>query len=74
MYQITFQFENGGKPVIVDAAPNTSLLDVAKAAHVAIDAPGQDFRGHGRLYAHAPYFRGGLCRGLAAQLREQTHV
>ena len=39
MYQITFQFENGGKPVIVDAAPNTSLLDVAKAANVAIDAP-----------------------------------
>ena len=39
MYQITFQFENGAKPVIVDAAPNTTLLDIAKAANVAIDAP-----------------------------------
>ena len=85
MYQITFQFENGGKPVIVDAAPNTSLLDVAKAANVAIDAPCNGngscgkcrvkiLEGTVELYAHAPYFRGGLCRGLAAQLREQTHV
>ena len=32
MYQITFQFENGGKPVIVDATPNTTILDAAKAA------------------------------------------
>ena len=39
MYQITFQFENGGKPVIVDATPNTTILDAAKAANVAIDAP-----------------------------------
>ena len=39
MYQITFQFENGGKPVIVDVTPNTTILDAAKAANVAIDAP-----------------------------------
>ena len=30
MYQITFQFENGGKPVIVDATPNTTILDAAR--------------------------------------------
>ena len=71
MYQITFQFENGGKPVIVDAAPNTSLLDVAKAANVAIDAP---CNGYGRLYAYAPYFRGGLRGRLAFELREQARV
>ena len=57
MYRITFQFENGGKPVIVDATPNTTILDAAKAANVAIDAPlqrqrlvrqvpGQNSRGH----------------------------
>ena len=39
MYQITFQLENGGKPVIVDVTPNTTILDAAKAANVAIDAP-----------------------------------
>ena len=39
MYQITFHIENGGKPVIVDATPNTTILDAAKAANVAIDAP-----------------------------------
>ncbi len=39
MYQITFQFENGAKPVVVDVTPNTTLLDAAKAANVAIDAP-----------------------------------
>ena len=38
MYQITFQFENGGKPVIVDATPNTTILDAAKAANDAAAA------------------------------------
>ena len=39
MYQITFQFENGGKPVIVDATPNTTILDAAKAANVPSTRP-----------------------------------
>ena len=39
MYQITFQFEIGGKPVIVDSPLTTSLLYVANAANIATDPP-----------------------------------
>jgi uncharacterized 2Fe-2S/4Fe-4S cluster protein (DUF4445 family) len=38
MYEITFQFENQ-EPVKVIAAPNATLLEVARDANVAIDAP-----------------------------------
>lgn len=39
MYEITFQFENGAQPVIFSAAPGSTILEAAKAANVAIDAP-----------------------------------
>ena len=39
MYQITFQFENGANPVETAAAPDTTVLEAARAANVAIDAP-----------------------------------
>ena len=39
MYQVTFQFENGGKPVVFSASPNMTLLEAARSANVAIDAP-----------------------------------
>ena len=38
MYQVTFTFENQD-PVVVSAAPDASLLEVARNANVAIDAP-----------------------------------
>ena len=39
MYQVTFQFENGDKPVVFSASPNITLLEAARSANVAIDAP-----------------------------------
>ncbi|MCQ2421049.1 MAG: ASKHA domain-containing protein [Clostridia bacterium] len=39
MFEITFQFENGAPEVKFSAAPNTTVLDAARAANVAIDAP-----------------------------------
>ncbi len=38
MFQVTFTFENRD-PVIVTAAPDSNLLQVAREANVAIDAP-----------------------------------
>ena len=38
MFQVTFTFENQA-PVVVTAAPDASLLEVARDANVAIDAP-----------------------------------
>ncbi len=38
MFQVTFQFEDRS-PVIVTAAPDSNLLQVAREANVAIDAP-----------------------------------
>ena len=38
MFQVTFQFEDRS-PVIVSAAPDSNLLQVAREANVAIDAP-----------------------------------
>ena len=39
MYQVTFTFENQD-PVVVTAAPDASLLEVARNANVAIDVSG----------------------------------
>ena len=39
MYQVTFCFENNAPEVVVTAAPDSTLLDVARSANVAIDAP-----------------------------------
>ena len=39
MYQVTFRFENGQEDVTAFAAPDASLLEVAKSSNVAIDAP-----------------------------------
>ncbi len=39
MYQVTFQFENGQEAVQAFAAPDTTILEVAKSSNVAIDAP-----------------------------------
>ena len=39
MYQVTFVFENEDKRLEVSAAPESTLLEVARAANVAIDAP-----------------------------------
>ena len=30
MYQVTFQFENGDKPVVFSASPNITLLEAAR--------------------------------------------
>lgn len=38
MFQVTFTFEDRA-PVVVDAAPDANLLQVAREANVAIDAP-----------------------------------
>ena len=38
MFQVTFQFEDRS-PVVVTAAPDSNLLQVAREANVAIDAP-----------------------------------
>ena len=39
MYEITFQFENGAQEIHFSAAPGSTILEAAKAANVAIDAP-----------------------------------
>ena len=39
MYEVTFRFENNAPEVVVTAAPDSTLLDVARSANVAIDAP-----------------------------------
>ncbi len=39
MHQVTFRFENNAPEVVVTAAPDSTLLDVARSANVAIDAP-----------------------------------
>ena len=39
MYQVIFTFENGATPVAATAAPGETLLETARAANVAIDAP-----------------------------------
>ena len=39
MYQVTFQFENGAQEVKFSAAPGSTILEAAKSANVAIDAP-----------------------------------
>ena len=39
MYQVIFIFENGATPVTATAAPGETLLETARAANVAIDAP-----------------------------------
>lgn len=39
MFEVVFQFENGGEAVRVTAAPDSTLLEVARSANVAIDAP-----------------------------------
>ena len=38
MFQVTFTFENQD-PIVVTAAPNSNLLQVARESNVAIDAP-----------------------------------
>ena len=39
MYQVIFTFENGAASVTATAAPGETLLETARAANVAIDAP-----------------------------------
>ena len=39
MYQVIFTFENGAAPVTATAAPGETLLETARAANVAINAP-----------------------------------
>ena len=39
MYQVTFRFENSQDEVKAFAAPDATLLEVAKSSNVAIDAP-----------------------------------
>ena len=39
MYEITFQFENSAQEVKFSAAPGSTILEAAKSANVAIDAP-----------------------------------
>ena len=39
MYQVIFTFENGAAPVTATAAPGETLLETARAANVALDAP-----------------------------------
>ena len=39
MYQVIFTFENGATPMTATAAPGETLLETARAANVAIDAP-----------------------------------
>ena len=39
MFELTFVFENGEKPVIITAAPDENILETARKANVAIDAP-----------------------------------
>ncbi len=39
MFELTFRFENGDAPVTVTAAPDENILETARTANVAIDAP-----------------------------------
>ncbi len=39
MFEITFRFENGDAPVVITAAPDETILETARKANVAIDAP-----------------------------------
>ena len=39
MSQVIFQFENDAKPVVITVTPGTTLLEAARSANVAIDAP-----------------------------------
>ena len=39
MFELTFQFENDEKPVVISVSPEESVLDAARKANVAIDAP-----------------------------------
>ena len=39
MFELTFVFENGENPVIITAAPDENILETARKANVAIDAP-----------------------------------
>ena len=80
MYQVTFQFENGDKPVVFSASPNITLLEAARSANVAIDAPCSGNGSCGKCRVQLPqrrgltairrrtYLRGRICRRLAAEL------
>ena len=39
MFELTFTFENGDSPVQISASPEETLLEAARKANVAIDAP-----------------------------------
>ena len=39
MFELTFTFENGEAPVTISVSPEETLLDAARKANVAIDAP-----------------------------------
>ena len=39
MFELTFTFENGDSPVVVSVDGEETLLDAARKANVAIDAP-----------------------------------
>ena len=39
MFELTFRFENGDTPVTITAAPDENILETARKANVAIDAP-----------------------------------
>ncbi len=39
MFELTFTFENGDTPVQISVSPEETLLDAARKANVAIDAP-----------------------------------
>ena len=39
MFELTFTFENGESPVKISVSPEETLLEAARKANVAIDAP-----------------------------------
>ena len=39
MFELTFRFENGDTPVVITAADGENILETARKANVAIDAP-----------------------------------
>ncbi len=39
MFELTFRFENGDSPVVITAADGENILETARKANVAIDAP-----------------------------------
>ena len=39
MFELTFTFENGEAPVKISVSPEETLLEAARKANVAIDAP-----------------------------------